>query len=270
MSVPAETLSIVDTHCHCTPIWYEPVESLLTQMDRNHVEKAVLIQINGYYDNEYQFDCVRRYPDRLASVVMIDTAKPDALQQLESCAKRGACGVRLHADTRGPGDDPLAIWRKASELGLTISCAATPAQLASPDFDALVRALPDLSIVVEHLGGCTAWDAPEVSALHERVFALAQYSNVHMKIHGLGEFCVRNMPVTSPFPFDRAGLPLLQRAYDAFGPDRLMWGSDFPPVSSREGYANALRFTWQELAGKPEDDLALVFGGTARRVFRLV
>ena len=48
-----------------------------------------------------------------------------------------------------------------------------------------------------------------------------------------------------------------------------MWGSDFPPVSGREGYANALRFTMDELAGKPEAALAEVFGGTARRVFGL-
>ncbi|MFN2199557.1 MAG: amidohydrolase family protein [Caldilineaceae bacterium] len=269
MSSPAETLSIVDAHCHCTPIWYEPVESLLYQMDHNHVEKAILIQINGYYDNEYQFDCVRHYPDRLASVVMVDTQEQNALDQLERCAERGACGLRLHADTRSPGDDPLAIWRKASELGLAISCAGTPSQLASTDFDALVQALPDLAIIIEHLGGCTAWDPPETAALHERVFALAAYNNVHMKIHGLGEFCVRNMPVAGPFPFDRAGLPLLQRAYDAFGPERIMWGSDFPPVSSREGYANALHFTRQELADKPDNELSRIFGGTASRVFRL-
>ena len=57
-------MKIVDAHCHTTPVWYEPVESLLFQMDRNDVEKAVLIQIMGNYDNEYQFDCVAKHPDR--------------------------------------------------------------------------------------------------------------------------------------------------------------------------------------------------------------
>lgn len=260
---------IVDTHCHTTPIWYEPVESLLFQMDRNQVAHAVLIQINGYFDNEYQFECVQRYPDRLASVVLVDTVQANAADELERMAAFGACGVRLAASVRSPGDDPLAIWRKAEALGLVVSCPGTPAQFASDEFAALVAAVPKLPIVIEHLAGMHASDPPERVALRERIFALAQHPNVCMKIHGLGEFCHRNMPVTSPFPFDRAGLPILHQTYDAFGPQRIMWGSDFPPVSGREGYANALQFTLTELGDKPAAARDQVFGGTARRVFGL-
>ena len=36
---------IVDTHCHVSPYWYEPVETLLHQMNSNGVDKAVLIQL---------------------------------------------------------------------------------------------------------------------------------------------------------------------------------------------------------------------------------
>ena len=32
---------IVDTHCHVSPYWYEPVETLLHQMNSNGVDKAV-------------------------------------------------------------------------------------------------------------------------------------------------------------------------------------------------------------------------------------
>ena len=39
--------TIVDSHCHAALGWYEPVEVLLHQMDRNGVERAALIQING-------------------------------------------------------------------------------------------------------------------------------------------------------------------------------------------------------------------------------
>ncbi len=41
---------IVDSHCHISPVWYEPVESLLFQMDRNDVAHAVLIQMNDFGD----------------------------------------------------------------------------------------------------------------------------------------------------------------------------------------------------------------------------
>jgi L-fuconolactonase len=56
-------------------------------------------------------------------------------------------------------------------------------------------------------------------------------------------------------------------AYEAFGPNRMMWGSDYPPVSGREGYGNALRFTMDQLAAKGPDARALIFGDVARRVF---
>ena len=37
-------MTIVDTHCHAGRSWFEPIEMLLTQMNANDVDKAVLIQ----------------------------------------------------------------------------------------------------------------------------------------------------------------------------------------------------------------------------------
>jgi L-fuconolactonase len=48
-----------------------------------------------------------------------------------------------------------------------------------------------------------------------------------------------------------------------------MWGSDFPPVSSREGYGNALGLCRSALADLLPADSDEVFGGVARRVFRM-
>src|ERR687887_330114 len=103
--------TIVDTHCHASHAWFEPIETLVHEMDHNGVAQAILIQIRGQYDNSYQFECVRRYPGRFASVVGLDWERPDAVEQLERLREQGAAGVRLRPDTRSPGDDPLAIWR---------------------------------------------------------------------------------------------------------------------------------------------------------------
>jgi L-fuconolactonase len=77
------------------------------------------------------------------------------------------------------------------------------------------------------------------------------------------------MPVAEPFPFERPIPPRLQEAYDAFGPSRLMWGSNFPPVSQLEGYGNSLRLPMNEFAGVPNDEREMMFGGTARRLYGL-
>jgi L-fuconolactonase len=53
-------------------------------------------------------------------------------------------------------------------------------------------------------------------------------------------------------------------AYDAFGPDRMIWGSDWPRVTNREGYRNSLRYTWAQMEDWcPKADLAKIFGGNA-------
>jgi L-fuconolactonase len=75
------------------------------------------------------------------------------------------------------------------------------------------------------------------------------------------------MPATEPSPFVQPIAPLLDWAFDAFGAGRMMWGSDYPPVSGREGYANALRGAMAQLAGRSASERAEIFGGTALRVF---
>jgi L-fuconolactonase len=57
-------------------------------------------------------------------------------------------------------------------------------------------------------------------------------------------------------------------AIDAFGANRLMWGSDFPPVARREGYRNALRLPMERVGFKSQDDKDWVFGKTAASLFR--
>src|SRR5438552_1390668 len=111
---------IVDSHCHASLGWYEPVETLLYQMDANGVERAVLTQLRWQTNNEYQMECVRRYPGRFASVVIVDEGRPDAIQTLERLAAEWASGVRFRPNTRSFGDDPLAIWRAAERLGLSV------------------------------------------------------------------------------------------------------------------------------------------------------
>jgi L-fuconolactonase len=253
----------VDSHCHVSPIWYEPVETLLYQMDTNGVHGAVLIQMQGQTDNTYQQACVRRYPGRFASVVLVDPDQPDAPHELRRLADEGASGVRLRAAARSPGTDPLAIWRTAAELGLAVSCPITPADLVP--FTQLLEALPRLTVVLEHLGGSSRADS-DLSG-REATFALARFPNVSIKVPGLGELAVRANPAWASFPFERPIPDALRQAYAAFGPERTMWGSDFPPVAAREGYANALQLCRAEFADEPDEARRSIFGEVAARVF---
>jgi L-fuconolactonase len=257
---------VVDTHCHASPYWFEPVEILLDEMNGNGVDQAVLIQISGQYDNSYLIECIRRFPGRFSVVALVDTDRPDARERLEEWVRQGVEGVRLSPTVRSPGQDPLAIWRKAAELSIPVSCQGSSVDLfSSPDFENIVKELPDLKIIIEHLGG--GGRSMEPYDQYRRVLELAQYSNIYMKVPGLGELCPRPMPFRQPFPFEHIP-PLIEMALEAFGANRLMWGSDFPPVANREGYRNALRFPREHVKFKSDEDKEWVFGNTAATLWK--
>jgi predicted TIM-barrel fold metal-dependent hydrolase len=257
---------IVDAQCHVATIWYEPVEILLAQMDRNDVAQAVLIQRLGEFDNDYQQACAARHPERFASVVAVDPTAPDACDELAALAEHGAAGVRLRPEARSPAGDPLAIWRAAAVLRLPVSCVGSAETFGAADFFELIATLPELTIVLEHLGGTSQAGATDLPA-RRRVFEAAQFPNVYLKLPGLGELLPRSSLLSAHEP--APPIPELELALECFGQERLMWGSDFPLIGSREGYANALEWTRRAVAdampGAEED----VFGGTASRVFRL-
>jgi predicted TIM-barrel fold metal-dependent hydrolase len=261
---------LVDSQCHVSNIWYEPVETLLDQMHRSGVAQAVLIQMLGQFDNTYQQACVRAYPERFASVVAVDPARHDACDRLGALASEGAAGVRLRPDARSPGTDPLAIWRTADSLGLAVSCVGTAEQFSAHEFLELIAALPGLAIVLEHLGGTSRAGATDVGS-RRRALAAGRYPNVYLKVPGLGELVPRPfvLPEAGAVFGAEAAVAELELAFEHFGPERLMWGSDFPVVGSREGYANALGWTRAAIAALWPATVARVFGDTARAVFKL-
>jgi L-fuconolactonase len=267
-------MHIVDTHCHAGINWFEPVEMLLHQMNMNGVQSAVLIQHGGNYDNQYLLECVQRFPGRFAAVVGVDPTAVNASATLEGVAKEdGVVGLRLRPTDRSPGPDPLAIWRKAGELGLPISCFAINADhTASAEFRALVADLSGCQIVLEHLAGVYQSHSPQSATppftAYRTALTLATYPNTYIKFCGLGEFCIRPPRLQPHFGFADVP-PLVEMAYEAFGPRRMMWGSDYPPVSGREGYRNALQGMVEHPAFTSPEDREWAFGKTAQEVWKL-
>jgi len=263
---------IVDSHCHVSRDWYEPAEILEAQMRRTGVARAVLTQMLGCYDNEYLFACRDHASCRFTVVVGVQESQPDAIERLDACVKRGAVGLRLRPTARSPGNDPLAIWRAAEARDIAVSCPGNSAAFLAPEFSAVLEEVPRLRIVLEHLGGTSQPDAdPKARELRTRVVQkLARFPNVYLKVPGLGEVAPRRPVVGSgasgALQLDGVG-ELLETALRSFGAERMMWGSDFPVVASREGYRNALEWTREILSSAPKSDQELIFGGTALRVF---
>ncbi len=256
---------LVDTHVHVALNTLEPVEMVLMQMQYNQVEKALLMQHRASTDNCYLIESMRRFPGRFSVDCRVDVESAHALDDLEHWHHAGAEDLRLKDTDRSPGNDPLAIWRKAQELGMSVNVGAGPASnYASREFLRIVEELPQLKFIFEHLAGmglkATASRPKSSAAEYSEALKLARYPNTYIKIHGMSEIC------STPFPF--TGIPpYIKMAFDAFGPRRMMWGSDWPLVVRDESYRNALRFTMEQMTFCSRDDLDWIFGNTALTIW---
>lgn len=147
--------------------------------------------------------------------------------------------------------------RHLADRGLCFDACVVPAQIG--DVTALADAVPELRIVLDHLGKPDvpsgldpAWSA----ALRD----LGQRPNVSVKLSGL--------PAQVDGPWRGAQMhPFFDVCLEAFGADRLLYGSDWPvsqPLAS-----------WRECVSRwartrlGEDGATEVMGGTARRIYGL-
>ena len=141
-------------------------------------------------------------------------------------------------------------------------------------FDALVRAdqiptiatladrYPRLSIVLDHAGKPPLEDLGAMAFWRTDLRHLAQRANVACKLSGL----LTELP--SCTPHDNVD-HCIDTLVDLFGPDRLLWGSDWPVATTATEYPDWLsRCRDRVVARIPAHDEA-VFGGNARRIYHL-
>ena len=246
--------------------WYRDaphsVEQLLERMDQAGVERAILVQgVGAYsYDNSYAADAASQYPDRVQSACCVDVLAADALERLDHwVGARGMRGVRLFALSREPGswlDDPTTfpVWRRIAELGAHVIVTILPHQLAQ--LRSVLEQFPQQPVSLDPcafapLGAAPRSDAPDL-------FALSAFPNLHLKIT---TNVLDGVSAAGGRPSDA-----VEALAGAFGPERLMWGSDFCQTHDRT-YPALVTLARESFAGLPERDRALCLGGTARRLW---
>jgi predicted TIM-barrel fold metal-dependent hydrolase len=191
----------------------------------------VLVQVIYHgWDNAYVADCVKRYPKRLRGHGLIDPADPKVAEKLEYWVKeQGLHGMRFspiyYLDGQHGGDGWLdaeethRLWKKAAELKALFNFFIAPRQL--PRLEKMARAHPDVPVIVDHLGRIDLrGDDPEADL--RRLVALAGCPHVWVKVSELS-----SVTKSGTYPFADT-FPYVKRVYEAFGPDRLLFGTGFP------------------------------------------
>ncbi len=235
-------------------------ETLLDLMKANGVSKTVIIQVIHYtYDNSYLADVLKRYPNTFQGVCRVDPRNPAAPDHLSKLTEQGFRGVRLSPAGDPSGDwfrGPLMppLWKRCDELKVPMTVLAPISRM--PDVGTLLEKLPDLTVVIDHMADCPVGQPSEL----EKLIALQRYPNVFVKISHTWSISKQ------PYPWLDAQ-EHVKRLYQAFGPQRLMWATDWPIVENHSTYAKALSVVRDEMRFLKADDLHWILSGTIERVW---
>ncbi|MFI7700420.1 amidohydrolase family protein [Nonomuraea sp. NPDC049480] len=229
------------------------------------VTRTVLVQVLPDLAETVEFLALAAASDLVAGVVgWVDLTAPDVAAVLAAMPD-GLVGVR-----HGVQSEPDPEWLNRPDVrrglaaveaaGLAYDLLTLPHQL--PAAIDTVRALPGLTFVLDHLSKPPI-AAGELQPWRDRIEELAALPNVYCKLSGM----VTEADWTAWQVADLR--PYAETVLEAFGPQRVMFGSDWPVCLLAAEYERVVATADQLCAGLSEGERAEVFAGTARRVYRI-
>ena len=183
---------------------------------------------------------------------------------LEQAAALGVLGYRRILHVVPDEVSQSAVFRrnlrKIGQAGLAFDLCFLARQL--PLAADLARACDDQVLVLDHCGvpdiaggGFADWAAG--------IDVLAALPHLRVKLSGITAYC-------APGTASVAVLwPYVDHILQRFGPDRMLWGGDWPVVNLGSGLPGWIDLTRALLAGLSPAEQAAIASGTAREVYRL-
>ena len=209
---------------------------------------------------------------RVAGVVgWVDLAGPEVADTL--AALRARPGGRALVGVRHQvHDEPDPGWLLRDDVGRGLAAVAAAGLVYDllvrerelPAARAVARRLPELTLVVDHLAKPRIRDGA-LEPWAGELAALARQPNVACKVSGL--VTEADWDAWTPGQL----VPYVRHAAEVFGPDRLLFGSDWPVCLLAAGYAEVVEATVEALdgAGLGPAERDGVLGANAHRLYRL-
>lgn len=181
---------------------------------------------------------------------------------LEECADMPVVGYRriLHVenDELSQGDVFRANIRKLGARDLTFDMCFLAGQL--PIATALAKSCENTRLILNHCG------VPDIAGgglepWKQDISDLAKCPNVVCKISGVLAYCAPGTASKETIS------PYIDHVIDAFGADRLVWGSDWPVVNMANGLADWLEVTRDILGQMSTDEAEKIANGTASKTY---
>jgi predicted TIM-barrel fold metal-dependent hydrolase len=180
-------------------------------------------------------------------------------------------GIRqvLHADSTPPGYCLAPAFVRGvqllGELGLRFDLCMRPAEL--PDAGKLIDACPGTQFILDHCGNAPVHNpdgtTPDRTQWKRDMAALAKRSNLVCKVSGLVNSAKKGA-------WSAANLaPIVNHVMDSFGPDRVMFASDWPVCSTVASLAEWVAALQEVVRERPEEQRKKLFHDNAERVYSL-
>lgn len=215
---------------------YRPEEAIAA-MDEGGVDAAIIHPPSwDPGSTDMAFAAVGKWPGRFAIMGSLPLDRPaESRRRIASWRSQpGMLGLRytfLHEPARQwLADGTLDwLWQEAEAAAVPIAMLATDSLRA---IDGIAERHPGLRLTIDHLGGrgglTTLKDDAAMTHMPE-LLALAKRPNVAVKATGAPGYC------SGPYPF-RSMHTWLRQIFDAFGPQRMFWGTDITkmPCSWRQ------------------------------------
>jgi L-fuconolactonase len=242
---------------------FEP-DDMAALLQATGVERTIAVQAAPTEaETQYLLALARKTPSIAGVVGWTDFDSPDAPGRIATMARNPLLvGLRpmIH-------DNADLDWMLSPAVGQAFAAM----QHKGLVFDALVRPPhlsrlvvladrhPDLTIVIDHCAKPLIRDGV-IEPWACDMAALAQRANIHVKLSGLVTEAASGWKVQDLAPYVRHVLKF-------FGPDRVLWGSDWPVLNLAGDYGGWMKATRQLLKSLSSDDQAAIMGGNAARVY---
>jgi L-fuconolactonase len=241
-------------------------EELLGHMRQAGVHQALLVPPTGY-DNSYFIETAQRYPASFSAIGRIDVDDPDAGSTLDwLTAQPGICGVRFEPRNGRQSADwldapqTIPLWQEAARKHISVSLPVVRGMDQIPPLRRVLETFPTVPVVLRRMLEAPIDDGPPYTAAKD-FLGLGDFPNVYSTFSHLNVEDAKKGKSTVEAFFET----LIGR----FGASRLIWSTYFPtfqaaPNAPVKGLIDYVR---EQLAFLPEDELDLMLGETARRIF---
>jgi L-fuconolactonase len=240
---------------------------LAPELKRCQIDGCVAVQARQTFEEtRWLLELAEASPMILGVVGWVDLRSPKVEEQLTEVAGHPKLvGVR-HVVQDEPDvdfmlrDDFMRGIAKLRSFGLTYDILIFPQQLSAAI--ELVAAFPDQPFVLDHIAKPRIREGI-ISPWREHVCELASASNVMCKVSGM--VTEADWQKWKPDDFR----PYLDVVFEAFGPDRLMFGSDWPVALLAADYNRAFNLVGDYFGPRGKEAAAKVLGLNAADFYKL-